>query len=270
MQDAPRQLRYFIKTMQLPFLFVFFLLISFVEVTAGEVSFNRDVRPILSDKCYYCHGTDPEHRKGDRRLDTREGALAEKDGVRAIVPGKPQDSDLIVRILSKERDELMPPPKSHKVLSPEEKEILKRWITEGAKYEPHWAFIAPKRPPIPEGRHPVDFFVAKTLSEHGLRLAETEKPAVLLRRVALDLTGVPPTAAQLDVFEAEAALDFDFAYGKAVDALLQSPRFGERMALDWLDSARYADTNGYQMDALRMNWPWRDWVVNAFNNNMPF
>ncbi len=256
--------------MQFPFLFIFLLLISFMEVTAGDVSFNRDVRPILSDKCYYCHGTDPDHRKGDRRLDTREGALAEKDGVRAIVPGKPQDSDLIVRILSKEKDELMPPPKSHKILSPGEKEILQRWVAEGAKYEPHWAFIAPKRPLVPEGQHPVDFFVAKTLGDHGLGLAELEKPAALLRRVALDLTGIPPTTAQLDAFEAEAARDFELAYGRAVDALLQSARFGERMALDWLDSARYADTNGYQMDALRMNWPWRDWAVNAFNNNMPF
>ncbi|NBV86095.1 MAG: DUF1553 domain-containing protein [Verrucomicrobia bacterium] len=237
---------------------------------AGEVSFNRDVRPILSDKCYYCHGTDPDHRKGDRRLDTREGALAEKDGVRAIVPGKPEQSDVIARILSKEKDELMPPPKSHKVLSEGEKDILKRWILEGAQYEPHWAFIPAKRTPVPDGWHPVDFFVSNTLVANGLRFAEPEKPAALFRRVALDLTGLPPTTAQLDAFEAKAALGLDEAYEKAVDALLHSPRFGERMALDWLDSARYSDTNGYQMDALRMNWPWRDWVVRAFNNNMPF
>ena len=237
------------------------------SASAESVSFNRDVRPIFSDKCYYCHGTDPNHRKADRRLDTREGALAEKDGVRAIVPGKPEESDAIVRILSTDADEQMPPPKSNKTLTAAEKETLRRWVAEGAKYEPHWAFVAPVRPTVPAEAKAIDYFVEKTLTANALTFSPQAEKGTLLRRVTLDLTGLPPTLAEIAAFENDARAD---AYERAVDRLLAAPRYGERMAVDWLDAARYADTNGYQGDAYRMNWPWRDWVVQAFNDNKPF
>lgn len=249
-------------------------MIAFVASRASshgaELSFNRDVRPILSDKCYYCHGTDPNHRKADRRLDTREGALANLDGVVAVVPGKPDESDAIIRVFSTEDDELMPPPKSHKILTAEEKEILRQWVLEGAKYEPHWAFVPPVRPEVPANVHAVDYFIGKKLEIKGLGFSPDSAAGLLLRRASLDLTGLPPSLDELTAFEAEAAQDLARAYGKALDRLLASPRYGERMATDWLDAARYADTNGYQMDAVRMNWPWRDWVIRAFNDNMPF
>lgn len=245
------------------------LVISLLPLAAlgGSVSFNRDVRPILSDKCYYCHGTDPDHRKGDRRLDTREGALADIDGVKAIVPGKPDESDAIVRILSTDDDELMPPPKSHKTLTAAEKETLRRWVAEGAKYEPHWAFVAPVRPEMPGGVNAIDYFVEKMLAANALSFSPQAEKGALLRRVTLDLTGLPPTLAELEAFEKDDAAD---AYERVVERLLASPRYGEQMAMPWLDAARYADTNGYQMDSYRMQWPWRDWVVRAFNANMPF
>jgi Protein of unknown function (DUF1553)/Protein of unknown function (DUF1549)/Planctomycete cytochrome C len=230
---------------------------------AGEVSFNREVRPILSNNCYYCHGTDPNHRKGDRRLDTPEGAMADIKGVKAVVPGKPDDSDLIARILSDDPDTVMPPPKSNKSITSAEKEILRRWIAEGAKYEPHWAFVAPVRPPVPQGENAIDHFVEATLKKNGLSFSPREESAALLRRAALDLTGLPPSLEEIGQASPE-------NYQQSVGRLLASPRYGERMALDWLDAARYADTNGYQGDAYRMNWPWRDWVVEAFNGNMPF
>jgi hypothetical protein len=230
---------------------------------AGEVSFNRDVRPILSNNCYYCHGTDPNHRKGDRRLDTPEGAMSEIDGVKAVIPGKPDDSELIVRILSDDPEKVMPPPKSNKSITSTEKEILRRWIAEGAKYEPHWAFVAPERPPVPEGVKAIDHFVETSLKKNGLSFSPREDSGALLRRATLDLTGLPPTLEEIGQASPE-------NYQESIDRLLASPRYGERMALDWLDAARYADTNGYQGDAYRMNWPWRDWVVKAFNDNMPF
>ncbi len=243
------------------------LLAACVCADAAEVSFNRDVRPILSDKCYYCHGTDPNHRKADRRLDTREGALAEKDGVKAIVPDKPDESDAIARIFSTDSDELMPPPKADKKLTAAEKETLRRWVAEGAKWEPHWAFVAPVRPGVPSGVNAIDHFVEKTLAANALTFSPQAAKGALLRRVTLDLTGLPATLAEIEAFEKDANAE---AFERAVDRLLASPRYGERMAVDWLDAARYADTNGYQGDAYRMNWPWRDWVVQAFNDNLPF
>ncbi|MEI6714434.1 MAG: PSD1 and planctomycete cytochrome C domain-containing protein [Verrucomicrobiota bacterium] len=256
--------------MRLPYRLLPLLWLSTPITKAADLSFNRDVRPILSDKCYYCHGTDPNHRKGERRLDTPEGAFTEKDGVRAVVPGKPDESDIIARIFTTDREELMPPAKSHKTLSETEKATIKRWVFEGAKYQPHWAFTTPKRAGVPDGSNPIDFFISKALTEQGLKFNTRELPGTLLRRVSLDLNGIPPTADELESFEKAAHQDFPKAYADVVDRLLQSPRFGERMAIEWLDAARYADTNGYQMDALRMNWPWRDWVIHAFNSNMPF
>jgi len=234
-----------------------------LSAATPPVSFNREVRPILSNNCFFCHGTDPNHRKADRRFDTREGALADIKGVRAVVPGRPSDSDLITRILSTDPDVQMPPPKSNKTITDAEKETLRLWIEEGAKYEPHWAFVAPVRPEVPAGVNAIDFFVGKTLTDNALTFSPPAEKGALLRRVSLDLTGLPPSLQELEAFKPE---DFE----KAVDRLLASPRYGERMAVDWMDAARYADTNGYQGDAYRMNWPWRDWVVKAFNSNMPF
>ncbi len=246
-----------------------FILFLSGRVNAAELSFNRDVRPILSDKCYYCHGADQHHRKADRRLDTREGALEDIDGVKAIVPGKPEQSEIITRIFSTDASEVMPTPKSHKTLLQAEKDILRRWVTEGALYEPHWAFVAPTRPAVPKGMSAIDFFVGQTLRTNSMGFSPIEDPGTLIRRVTFDLTGLPPTPKDIEVFERESA-NPDAAYAHVVTRLMASPRFGERMAMDWLDAARYADTNGYQGDALRMNWPWRDWVVRAFNANMPF
>ncbi len=243
------------------------MLTATVVAAEPPVSFNREVRPILSENCYYCHGTDPNHRKADRRLDTREGALADIDGIKAIVPGKPDESDAIERLLSTDPDEQMPPPKSNKTLTAADKETLRRWVAEGAKYEPHWAFVAPVRPAVPAGAKVVDYFVEKTLAAKALTFSPEAEKGALLRRVTLDLTGLPPTLAEVAAFEKDPNAD---AYEFAVDRLLASPRYGERMAMDWLDAARYADTNGYQGDAYRMNWPWRDWVVRAFNDNQPF
>lgn len=229
------------------------------------ISFNRDIRPILSENCYYCHGTDANHRKGDRRLDTREGALENIGGVRALVPGQPDESDLILRIFSGDEDHVMPPPDSNKVLSDAQKQLLRHWVAEGAEYEPHWAFVPPVRPAVPEGVNAIDHFVGATLAANGLAFSPAEKDGVLLRRVSLDVTGLPPTLEEIEGFEKDPT-----TYVQAVDRLLNSPGYGERMAMDWLDVARYADTNGYQGDAYRMNWPWRDWVVGAFIGNVPF
>jgi mono/diheme cytochrome c family protein len=237
-----------------------------------KVDFNRDIRPILSDNCFACHGSDAAHRKGKRRLDTPEGAYAERNDIRAIVPGKPGDSDAWLRIVSTNADEQMPPTDSHKpLLTDTQRELIKRWIEEGAVYQKHWAFELIGRPAVPTlfpaEANPIDAFVRARLAAAKLAPSPEAARGPLLRRVTLDLTGLPPTLAELDEFLADARPD---AYERAVDRLLASPRYGERLALDWLDVARYADTNGYQGDAYRMNWPWRDWVVNAFNANQPF
>ena len=250
-----------------------FLLLVLGPLTAiaAEVSFNRDIRPLLSDNCYYCHGFDEKHREAGLRLDVRESALADNDGVRAIVPGDPGKSELWLRILSEDEDEVMPPPKAHKKpFTTEQKDLIKNWIEQGAKYEAHWAFVPPVRAAVPAGEGAIDHFIEKRLKAEELAFSPQEDAGVLLRRLTLDLTGMPPTIAELDAFEKAAAKDFEKAYAAAVDRLLKSPRYGERMAMDWLDAARYADTNGYQMDSIRMNWPWRDWVVRAFNGNMRF
>ncbi len=237
---------------------------------AEEVSFNRDVRPILSDRCYYCHGFDPNHREAGLRLDVREEAEHVWD------VASPDHSELLARITSDDEDSVMPPPEAHKpAITREEADLIRRWIAEGAKYEPHWAFTPPKRSAgggADGGGEPftVDTFVERKLAEHGLTFAEPAPPAQWLRRASLDLTGLPPTADAMRQFERDAAAAPDGAYEAAVDRLLASPHYGERMATEWLDVARYADTNGFQVDHVRTNWPWRDWVVRAFNDNKPF
>jgi len=240
---------------------------------AADLSFNRDVRPILSDKCFQCHGFDPKARKADRRLDTPDGAAAEIDGVRAIVPGDLSKSDVWQRIISDDKDEVMPPPKSHKTLDAKEKEILKHWIEQGAKYQKHWSFEPPQRAALPEtqdkawARNPIDAFVLAGLENAGLKPAPEADRRTLARRLSLDLTGLPPKPEEVEAFVADTAPD---AYEKLVAKYMAMPQWGEHRGRYWLDAARYADTHGIHIDAYREMWPYRDWVIEAFNRNMPF
>ena len=244
------------------------LLIAPALLRAAEVDFATQIQPILSEYCYHCHGPDAATREADLRLDTKDGAYREKDAVTVVKPGDGKHSELIRRILSDDPELVMPPPKSKRVLTTAEKDLLQRWVSEGAKWGEHWAFIAPQRPPVPTGaKNPVDAFIHARLAKEHLTPAPAAPREKLLRRVSLDLTGLPPTPAELDAFLADTAPD---AYEKAVGRLLDSPRFGERMVWDWLDAARYADTNGYQGDPTRAMWHWRDWATRAFNENMPF
>ncbi|MCE2861394.1 MAG: PSD1 and planctomycete cytochrome C domain-containing protein [Opitutaceae bacterium] len=249
-----------------PFIAVFVLFAAAQAPAAEPVSFSRDVLPILSDNCFSCHGPDEGHRKADLRLDTREGATA--DAIQAVVPGRPEASELIRRIVSTDEDEVMPPPKSHKArLKPGQTELLRRWIAEGAAWGRHWALEKPVRPATPPGQHPIDALVAARLRQEALKPAAPAARVTQIRRLSFDLTGLPPTPAEMESFLHDAAPD---AYARLVARLLASPHFGERMAMWWLDAARYADTDGFQADADRNNWPWRDWVVGAFNGNLPF
>ncbi len=231
--------------------------------------FSRDILPILSDNCFHCHGPDPkEGRKGDLRLDVETEAKKVRDGHAAIAAGKAEESEVILRLLSSDRDEKMPPPKTGRALKEEQVALLKRWIDEGAQWGKHWSFEPLKRPPLNAGSgHPVDAIVDARLKNEGVSPSGPAPQHTLIRRLSLDLTGLPPTLAQLEMFLSDTAPG---AWERAVDRMLASPAFGERMAWDWLDAARYADSNGYQGDADRTMWPWRDWVVNAFNQNLPF
>lgn len=236
---------------------------------ASKIEFNRDIRPILSDACFHCHGPDKNTRKSGLRLDLRDEALKEsKLGEYPIVPGKPEQSDLVRRILTDDTDEQMPPPKAHKVLTAAQKEVLKNWIAQGAEYQMHWAYLPIQRPPVPMlASHPVDAFIRQHLATENLQAAEEADKVTLIRRVTLDLIGLPPTPAEVDAFVNDAAPG---AYERVVDRLLASPHYGERMAVDWLDAARFADTNGYQVDRDRTLHAWRDWVIRAFNENKRF
>ncbi len=237
------------------------------------IQFNRDIRPILSENCFQCHGPDEHQRKAKLRLDTREGALQQHKSGSAIVPNKPAASLLIERINSTDANEQMPPGKSGKKLTSEQIKLLTRWIEQGAKYELHWSLIPPLRTALPTvqqtnwGRNPIDNFILARLEKEGLSPSQIADKGTLLRRVTLDLTGLPPSPVELDAFLADRSPQ---AYDKVVDRLLQSPRLGERLAMHWLDLARYADTNGYNNDEDRTQWMWRDWVINAFNRNMPY
>ncbi|MDB6150861.1 MAG: Planctomycete cytochrome [Chthoniobacter sp.] len=234
---------------------------------ADRVSFNRDVRPILSDKCFHCHGPDEKKRDSGLRLDVRAEAVKERDGIHAIVPGEPAASDLIVRITSTDRDEMMPPPKAKLgALTPAEAEIIKRWIAEGAEYEQHWSLM----PPRPSDARDIDVLVERGLAARGLQGQPEADANTLIRRVTFDLTGLPPTPAEVEAFVKASIGNRQWALGNLVDRLLASPAFGERMAVDWLDISRYADSYGFQVDRERAVWPWRDWVIRAFNDNLPF
>jgi hypothetical protein len=257
-----------------PFL-ILIILFSGIHIGAASevISFNRDVRPILSDNCFACHGFDPKTREAGLRLDTREGALADNDGVIAIVPGNIKKSALWERINSSDDDEVMPPPKTHKTLSSAQKKILRTWIEQGAPYEKHWSFVPPAAAAIPKvkntdwPRNPIDHFVLAKLEAKAMKPTPEASKEALIRRVTLDLTGLPPTLSEIDAFLADTSPD---AYDKLVDRLLVSPHYGERMAVDWLDAARYADTNGFQVDRDREAWAWREWVIGAFNRNLSF
>jgi len=241
---------------------------------APAVDFNRDVRPILSGKCFACHGPDDKNRKAGLRLDRRAAATAPTEsGAVPIVPGKPGESDLVERIATHDADLVMPPPASNKTLTTRERETLRRWVAEGAEYREHWAFRKPVRPALPAvrdrawGRNEIDAFVRDRLEREGLTPGPEADRTTLIRRVSLDLIGLPPTIAEVDAFLAD---DRPGAYGRVVDRLLASPHYGERWARRWLDRARYADTNGYEKDRERSIWPYRDWVIRALNDDMPF
>jgi hypothetical protein len=240
------------------------------------VDFNFDIRPVLSDKCFKCHGPDANQRKAGLRLDTEAGAYAAlKDDAHqfVIVPGDPELSVLYQRIITTDTTEIMPPPESNLALSEEETDLIRRWIEQGAEYRPHWAFIPPEAKEVPEVRHTewprsdLDHYVLAEMEKHDLAPNPEAEPAYLLKRLAFDLIGLPPTLEQQERFLADPS---PAAYEQMVDEFLASRHYGEKMALYWLDVARYADSHGYQDDGLRTMWPWRDWVIHAFNQNYPF
>ena len=254
---------------------MFLILVS--SLTAAGVStvkFNRDIRPILSDNCYQCHGPDASKRKADLRLDMEAGALADLgDKHFPIVPGEPEKSEVIRRISVADEDDLMPPVDSGFSLTATQITLIRQWIDEGATWEKHWSFEPVVRPELPDVSNPswcrneIDRFVLNRLDAEGLRPSPEADRTTLIRRLSLDLTGLPPTPVEVDAFLEDASPD---AYKRLVDRLLNSPRYGETMALQWLDAARYADTDGYQNDGPRSMWRWRDWVIKAYNNNIPF
>ena len=241
-----------------------------------KVSFNFHVKPILSDKCFACHGPDANKRKAGLRFDIEENAkaeLSENPGKFAVVNGSVEQSEIVARIFTMDESSMMPPPDSNLKLTDKEKEILKKWIAQGANYEPHWAFTAPVKADLPEivnkewAANEIDFLIVKGIEDNGLEVSEKASNAKLVRRLSLDLTGLPPTLAELDRFVLSAN---EFKYASIVDHYLAKPAYGERMTREWLDVARYADSHGYQDDSYRTMWPWRDWVIHAFNQNMPY
>ncbi|MFO1044403.1 MAG: DUF1553 domain-containing protein [Planctomycetaceae bacterium] len=241
-----------------------------------RVEFNRDIRPILSDNCFACHGPDEKTREADLRLDLAEASQKRlPSGTTAVVVGKPGESELIRRIVSADANSVMPPPDSGKHLTSAQITILKRWIEQGAEYQAHWSFTTLTRPKVPsvnpaynrQARNSIDNFVLSRLAEEKLNPSPESDRLRLLRRISLDLTGVPPTLGEIDEFLADGAPD---AFEKVVDRLMASPRYGERMAIDWLDAARYADTHGFNNDTTRYMWRWRDWTIDALNKGIPF
>lgn len=253
----------------------FLFLIGIASARGQTIEFNRDIRPILSDNCYKCHGPDKAKRKGDLRLDLEASAKAKLKDHFAIIAGQPANSELIARITTTDADEKMPPTDSGLSLSAKQIDLLRQWIAEGAKWEAHWSFIAPKRPVVPKVKNDewcrtaVDRFMVARLERERMEPSPEADAATLIRRLTLDLTGLPPTPDEVNAFENETN-GRNASYERLVDRLLASPRFGERMASRWLDAARYADTNGYQSDGERSMWRWRDWVIDAYNRNMPF
>ncbi|MFO0427345.1 MAG: DUF1549 domain-containing protein, partial [Planctomyces sp.] len=240
------------------------------DPSVAEVRFGRDILPILSDSCFSCHGPDEAHRKGDLRLDTPEGAAS------VLGDGNAAESELLRRITSTDPELVMPPADSgRKPLTEQQQLLLRRWIESGASWGKHWAFESPVKVEVPRSQeagwdHPVDAFIHEKLEEIGLTASPSAAAHTVARRMAFDITGLPPSSEMLSEFLADAKQNPDEAAGRLADRLLQSPHYGERMAMWWLDAARYADTDGFQGDATRTNWPWRDWVVDAFNSGMPY
>jgi hypothetical protein len=255
--------------MRITLLLTLLLLVRPLAASEKTVDFNRDVRPILSENCFYCHGQDASKRKAGLRLDERPSAIE----AGAIVPKDLAASELVKRIDADNLGKRMPPPKSNRKLSAEQKKILKQWIEEGAEYATHWAFVAPVRPALPKVKrqdwvkNPIDAFVLARLEAEGLSPSPEADRVTLIRRLCADLTGIPPTPQEVDAFVADRD---ERAYEKLVDRLLASKHYGERLALPWLDTARYADSNGFQQDGDTWQWIWRDWVVKALNDDLPF
>ncbi|WP_395735420.1 PSD1 and planctomycete cytochrome C domain-containing protein [Prosthecobacter sp.] len=246
-----------------------FLLLAALGLNAAEppvpakIEYNRDVQPILSDNCFYCHGNDPKHREADLRLDIREEAVKAE----AFIPGKAAKSELVSRILTADEDDLMPPPDSHKKLTQRQKEILKRWIDQGAAYQQHWSYEKPVKAAIPAGKNGVDVLVQQRLAQIGLKPSPQADARSLIRRLYLDLLGMPPKPEEVTAFEKDPS---PAAYAKIVDSLLKNPHYGERMAIGWLDVVRFADTIGYHSDNPHNVWPYRDYVIQSFNSNKRF
>jgi len=249
------------------------IVLSAPAVAREPVSYARDVRPILAAACFHCHGADEDARKGELRLDSQSSSHVLQDGAAAIVPGSPAKSLLFRRITAGDESIRMPPADEPRQLTEDEIALLRRWLAEGGSYQGHWAFEKPGRPPLPHVqqrlwvRNPVDRFVLARLESNQLQASPQADPRTLVRRLTLDLTGLPPTPQEVERFVRDSRPD---AYQQLVSRLLASPAYGERIALEWLDAARYADTHGYHEDYHREMWPWRDWVIRAFNSNMPF
>jgi hypothetical protein len=247
--------------------FLSLLSITWAAANASDIDFNRDIRQLLSDNCFLCHGPSESTRAAGLRLDDRQTAIDSG----AIVPGDAEASELVSRLFSEDPDLVMPPPEANKTLKPAEKRLLKQWIEQGAEYAQHWAFVPPEKSIDKPVGHPVDHFIGQRLSQAGLQFSPPADPRTLIRRVTFDLTGLPPTIDQVDAFLRDIdSRGLEVAYEKVVDRLLASHAYGERMALAWLDAARYGDTSVMHADGHRDMWPWRDWVINAYNANMPF
>jgi hypothetical protein len=274
--------RYFIALGSIMGLIIFSTsLESCIESKAGilssakEIDYNTDIRPLLSDRCFACHGPDANKREANLRLDTEEGAFAalkDHPSKHALVKYKPEISEVYSRITSKDKDIVMPPPSSNLSLTEDEKELIKNWIKQGAKYKKHWAFIVPEKPKLPDAdkdwvKNSIDFFTYAKMKEKGLSPSEEASKEILLKRAAYDLTGLPPSK---EVKEAYMKDQSEWAYPRLLRSLFSSKHYGEKMALNWLDVARYADSHGYQDDGVRTMWPWRDWVIHAFNHNYSY
>src|ERR1039457_2235225 len=227
------------------------LFLALPAAGAEKISYNRDIRPILSDNCFHCHGPDQNTRKGKFRLDVREDAVARG----AIGPTKPKESELVNRIFGLHQEDPMPPPEAHKILTPAQKELLRHWITSGAKYEKHWAYVPPVKPATPPGKNPIDWLVGHRLRQVGLKPSPRADRRTLARRLCFDLVGLPPKPGEVEAFVQDKSPG---AVSRLIEKLLASPHFGERMAIGWLDVARFADTIGYHSDNPRNIWPYRD------------
>ncbi len=254
------------------------VLLCGAPLSAAPLDFQRDVRPILVEHCFHCHGLDDKSREAGLRLDLRDSATAKlESGATAVVPGNAAQSELFKRITATDTDTMMPPPSVKKRLTPAEIKTLEQWLNDGAAYSGHWSYESPARPPVPTVtkssatiRNPIDAFVVDRLQREGMRPAPTAAPEVLCRRIYLDVLGLPPSPAETAAFVAAAEKDQPQAVRALVDRLLASEHFGEKWARHWLDAARYADSNGYEKDLPRDQWAWRDWVIAAFNRDLPY